>query len=916
MTVSAGSRLGIYEVTAAIGAGGMGEVFRARDATLNREVAIKVLPAALAGDAERLARFKREAQVLASLNHPNIAHVYGFESALLPDGTTAHFLAMELVEGEDLSARLKRGAIPVDESIAIAKQIAEGLEEAHEHGIIHRDLKPANVRVTSEGRVKVLDFGLAKAMEPAGASAARPEISHSPTLTHQGTSAGMILGTAAYMSPEQAKGKSVDKRTDIWAFGVVLYEMLTGNRAFEGDDVADVLSLVLQREPDLKRLPEPTPRHLRMLLTRCLVKDSRQRLRDMGDVRLALEGAFETPIAGAKLTGPRWNRRLARAVGLGVALVAVGLSITLPRRFLETQPPPAEMRVDIVTPDTDRPVDFALSPDGRNLVFVATGEGGSRLWLRSLAATSAQPLQGTQGGYGPFWSPDSRSLGFFTGPVLKRYDLDGGGSRVLASDLAGTGANSGTWGADGTIVLATGTTSPLRRVSAGGGPAVSLTKLGDQDLGHLTPFLLPDGRRFLFLVRGVGKAESTAIYLGRLDGGERHRITAADTGGVYLPSLTDRVGAASGPGWLLWVRPGTRTLTAQRFDASTASLLGEPVTLADEVTQDDRHSFRSATSVAASGLIAYRAGSEKPPRLSWFDRSGAAQGTLGIPEATLTTPRVSPVGRRVAVARSVKGNADIWLLEGERSRRFTFDDASDGSPVFSPDGASIAFRSIRDGRTEIKSKPAGGDGVEEDLWGSEKAMNLSSWSGDGRYLLFHIFDPRTTADLWAMPMVGDHTPFPVVETPALEVWGAFSPDGRWVAYQSNESGRHEIYVRPFLPPLRDGSSQKTARAGAGPWQVSTEGGIVPVWRPDGKELYFINPSGALMAAPISVVGTGIEPGAPVLLFSTRIYGGGEDSTGGRQYDVGPDGRFLINTVVGADTAPITLIQNWNPDRKK
>ncbi len=919
-----GTMLAHYRITAAIGAGGMGEVYRARDTKLDRDVAIKVLPAELATDPERLARFEREAKLLASLNHPNIAHVYGFESATLGDGSAAHFLAMELVEGEDLAERLKRGAVPVDEAIPLAIQIAEGLEEAHEHGIIHRDLKPANVKVTPDGKVKVLDFGLAKALEatPADAGSGRVaesvEASHSPTMSRHMTEAGMIMGTAAYMSPEQARGKPVDKRADIWSYGVVLFEMLTGTRAFHGEDAAEVLSLVLQREPDLTKLPRETPLGLQMLVARCLVKDPRQRLRDMGDARLALQGTVETAAPPTKATSSAAMKggRLPWTIASVVALVATALFVPSLRRLGEAPPTSSpEMRVDIVTPATDRPVDFALSPDGRQIVFVATGDGASRLWLRSLATTLAQPLLGTEGGYGPFWSPDGRSMGFFSGNALKRLDLDGGGPRVLAPDISGTGTNSGTWGAGGAIVLGTGTTSPLRRVSSSGGSVEILTKLTDQQVGHLAPYFLPGGRQLLFFVRSLGNAEPTAIYLGALDGSAPRRITAAETAGVYLPSLPQHADVAGEFGWLLWVRAGTRMLVAQRLNTATATLSGEPTTLADDLTSDDRHSFRSAVSVTASGLIAYRAGGGSSPRLTWFDRSGAARGTLGIPDATLLTPRVSPDGRRVAVGRTLQGNADIWLLQGDLSSRFTFDEAGDSAAVWSPDGTRIAFRSTRAGRNEFHSKPTSGAGVEERLWGSERGMNPSSWSADGRFLLFHLFDPQTTADLWALPMVGDRTPFPVLQTPFLEVWGAFSPDGRWVAYQSNESGRHEIYVRPFVPPSQDGSAATAtaaaSQASTGPWQVSTDGGILPVWRRDGKELYFVNPAGAMMAAPISVTRTGIEPAAPVMLFSTRIYGGGEDSTGGRQYDVAPDGRFLINSVVHAALSPITLIQNWD-----
>ena len=883
MALLPGTRLGPYEVIAQIGVGGMGEVYRATDTSLRRSVAIKVLPDSVVGDTERLARFQREAEVLAAFNHPNIAAIYGLERST---ATTA--LVMELVEGTTLADRIDQGAVPVDEALSIAKQIADALEAAHEQNIIHRDLKPANIKVRPDGTVKVLDFGLAKAMEPAGAMS--PSLSMSPTITTPAmTQAGMILGTAAYMSPEQARGKPVDKRADIWAFGAVLFEMLTGKRAFPGEDITDTLAAVVRAEPDWGALPADLPSALSAYLTRCLQKDPRQRVQAIGDVRLALTGAFETAMpqgtATATSATPR-GRLVWMALLASAAVVIVSLAVPTLQHLRETPPP--ETRTEIVTPVTDQPTSIALSPDGQQIVFVASDEGGSRLWLRFLATTTAQPLAGTEGATDPFWSPDSRAIGFFARGALKRLDVGGGGTpRTLAPVVTGRG---GTWNTDGVIVFAPSDGTHLMRVSATGGTAAAVTTLGPQQAAHRFPHFLPDGRRFLFNVRSASNTDT--IYLGALDGSAPIRLTLADSRAVYLPS-----------GWLLWVRAGA--LVAQRLDAAQATLTGEPVTLADEV---------AVVSVAATGLVAYRTAVGGRRQLAWFDRSGTARGVGGVPDGNdLEHPRVSHDGRRVVVTRTVQGNADLWLLDGARTSRVTFDAERDLFPLWSPDGTRIVFRSNRAGAFDLYQKLASGAGMEERLVASDQIKVPTSVSVVSRVLMYYSLDPQTSADLWVMPMAGNRTPAVFLKTPFREVWGAFSPDGRWVAYQSNESGRPEIYVRPFAPPAAAGTA---AGAAGGQWQVSTAGGIMPLWRPDGKELYYLNPAGAMMAAHVTVTGSTLEPGAPVVLFPTRIYGGGVDAQHGRQYDVAPDGRFLINSVVDDVSAPITLLQNWNPEAKQ
>ncbi len=895
MALTPGTRFGPYKIAEAMGTGGMGEVYRAHDTNLKRDVAIKVLPQSFASDAERLARFRREAEVLASLNHTNVAQIHGLERS---DGTTA--LVMELVEGRTLAERIAQGRLPVDEALGIALQIADGLEAAHARGIVHRDLKPANVKVRPDGTVKVLDFGIAKALDTRQVSGPGPAALTTPAMTE----AGLVLGTAAYMSPEQAKGKPVDQRTDVWAFGCVLYEMLTGQAAFLGEDVTSTLARVLERGADLSALPAELSPAVRQTIMLCLQKDPKKRVRDIGDVKLALEGAFETAAPQTTTAGsaaPR--RRRAWMAALAVAfLVAVALAVPAVRHLREMPPPPPpETRLEISTPATDRPVMFALSPDGRQIVFVASGDGASRLWVRSLGATTAQPLAGTEGATFPFWSPDGRSVGFFAGGALKRLDLGGGAPQTLAPAMSGTG---GTWNAAGVIVFSPDALA-LMRVSATGGAVSVVTTLASQQGNHVRPFFLPDGRRFLFTVRGGSDAQG--VYLGSLDGSAPTRVAPDFSQTAYLPA---RPGDASGgDGWLLWARASR--LVAQRLDLDRQTLAGDPVTLADGMGTISGF-LTAGLSVAAPGLVAYRTGAGGRRQLTWVDRSGTARGTVDdSDDASLFWPRVSPDGRRVVVSRRVQGNDDLWLLDGARMSRLTFDPAVDVNPLWSPDGMRIVFSSTRSGPLDLYQKLTNGGGAEERLVASDQVMFPNSWSPDGRFVLYTSLDPQTNADLWVVPMVGERTPSVFLKTPFLERYGEFSPDGRWVAYQSNESGRDEIYVRPFVPPGAAGT-----QAPGGQWQVSTAGGITPMWRPDGKELYYLNPAGEMMAAPITAARDTLEPGAPVVLFPTHIVGGGVDVLIGRQYDVAADGRFLINTELAAAAAPIMLIQNWNPEAKK
>ena len=590
--------------------------------------------------------------------------------------------------------------------------------------------------------------------------------------------------------------------------------------------------------------------------------------------------------------GNQSSRRLGWIVA-SVAIVGMALLAVPAMRYLrETSPPELpEIRTDIGTPATSQPDSFALSPDGRQIVFVASGDGASRLWLRSLASTTAQPLAGTEGAIGPFWSPDSRSIGFFANGALERLDLRGGAPYTLAPAPAPL---SGTWNAAGVILFAPQPVSPLMRVSATGGVAQAVTTLKAGQVVQAAPFFLPDGHHFLFVA--LGSSDAAGIYLGDLAGSAATRLMNAPSSSVYLPT-----------GWMLWVREGA--LVAQRLDVRKAARTGAPVTLATGLPTGV---FVRPVSVSATGLVAYRGGAVANSQLTWFDRSGATRGSVGVPNDA--QPRVAPDGRRVVFMRPIAHGVNLWLLDGACTSRLTFGANPDLDPVWSPDGTRIAFNSGRSGAFDLYQKLVNGVVGEAQplpISGQAKILGFpTSWSPDGRFLLYTSRTQQTGADLWVVPMVGAHTPSVFLNTPFDESNGVFSPDGRWVAYESNESGRFEIYVRPFHPP---GAKDSSAASGAMQWQVSTAGGIEPTWQRDGKEIDYIDPSGAMMAAPITESGTTFAAGTPVKLFQTHILGGGEDVLDATQYDVAPDGRFIITTVPESTAAPITLIQNWNPE---
>jgi serine/threonine protein kinase len=881
LALAPGTRLGAYQILSLIGSGGMGEVYRARDSRLKRDVAIKVLPSDVAADHDRLARFEREAQVLASLNHPNIANIFGVDDS---SGTPA--LVMELVEGPTLADRIAKGPIPLDEALPISKQIAEALEAAHEQGIIHRDLKPANIKVRDDGTVKVLDFGLAKAFDPVSAAG---NATISPTLSIQATQAGLILGTAAYMAPEQARGRPVDRRADIWAFGCVLFEMLSGTRAFDADDVSATLAYVITKEPDWNALPADTTIGMRRLLSRCLQKEPKRRLQASGEARVQIEdllsGTPEPLTPRQPAAQPRWRRTLPWAAASVLLSAFGGLSFT---HFREAVfPVPSEMRLEITTPATDHPSSFALSPDGRMIVFTVTAEGQSNLWLRSLDSMSAKPLHGTEDGIFPFWSPDSRSVGFFADSKLKRIDIDGRSVLVLANTNRST-PRGGTWNRDGVTLFAAGTSQAVLRVAATGGEPSPATRLLATQSGHVFPQFLPDGRHFLFYA--IGRPGTRGIYLGQLDSQDAQRVVDADTAATYASS-----------GHLLFVRQDT--LFGQRFDPVRLTLIGDAAPISDQVlVESDPTARMSPVSASTTGLVAHRTGAGVTgQQFVWIDRAGTELEKVGTSDVYRpANPVMSPDGRRVVLTRTLEENPDLWVLELSRgvSTRLTTDPAVDTFPLWSPDGKTIVFTSNRKGAFDLYQMPAAG-GVEELLFASPLTKVPLDWSRDGRFLLYEVSDPKTGPDLWALSLAGDRKSFPVVQTPFNENWGQFSPDGKWVAFQSNASGRVEVYLQSFPGP-------------GAMIPVSTTGGAQARWRPDGKELFYINLDGRLMAVSIRIAASGdVEPGVPVPLFATHI-GGAVLGSLRQNYMVSPDGqRFLMNTRVGVgSTSPITLIMNW------
>ena len=893
-TLQPGDALGPYEVTGWLGAGGMGEVYRARDQNLGRDVAIKLLPRAFTSDPERLARFEREARVLASFNHPNIGAIYGLQET---NGLRA--LVLELVEGETLAEKLTPG-LPIANALSIARQVADALEAAHEKGIVHRDLKPANIKITPEGIVKVLDFGLAKALAPDQGAVATGDLSRLPAVTMGGTHEGVILGTAAYMSPEQARGQAVDKRTDIWAFGCVLYEMLTGRRAFDGEDVSDTLAFILTKEPDWSAVPSQTPAAIRRLLRRSLEKDRKRRLQDIADARLEIDEALTTPgqsaatgaLSVAKRKGPFGNIRLAwtlAAVAL-IGALAAGAVAYLDRTPNDTRTlrfsvfPPDGWRVNtVLMPSTGSTAPLAVSPDGQSLAFLArNAEGRNQLWVRTLDTLAARALAGTDGASSPFWSPDSRWLGFFAQGQLKKIDITGGPPFTICEAVDNRG---GTWSRDGIIVFAPDHDVPLQKVPAAGGVPTAATMLaaGEADLGHERPSFLPDGRHFLY---SVNETAGVVVYVASLDSAGRSAVLeGSDSGNVVYAQ-----------GHLLHLR-GT-TLMAQPFDVGRLMLDGDAVPIAEEIRTQGTFGPVADFAVSATGVLVYQTGDPQRSRLEWVDRAGKRLGALGEP-GNYALHELSPDGTRAAVGvadPAHRNTRDIWLYDVARGlrTRFTSDPANENATIWSPDGSRVVFTSDRRGVGNLYQKAASGTASEEPLLEGDMWETATSWSRDGQYLLYQApLAEGAPNDLYVWRLVEQNKPMPFVQTPFNEGGARFSHDGRWVVYQSNESGKADVWVTPF--PRADRR-----------WLISTAGGTSARWRQDDKEIFYLAPDSRLMAAEVNGEGVAFHVGEVRPLFQTRA------PSVGAAYDVSANGqRFLVNTLE-EDTIPppITVVVNW------
>jgi len=881
-----GTKLGPYEVLAPLGAGGMGEVYRARDSKLNRDVALKILPAMFTNDAEHMARFRREAQVLASLNHPNIGSIYGLE-----EWNNLRVLVLELVEGLTLADRINGSAIPLEEALAIARQIAEALACAHEKGITHRDLKPANIKITPEGTVKVLDFGLAKVLQVDKHFDSDP--SRSPTITNP-TQEGTILGTPAYMSPEQAKGRPVDKRADIWAFGVVFYELLTGRHLFARETVSDTLAAVLTEEPDWGRIPVK----VRPLVRHCLEKDPKRRLRDIGDMQLLVETA-SVPLE----TKRPWLAWGAVAVAL-VAFLALSLI-----HFRESPLASAPVQFQI-SPSASllQGLAFAVSPDGRHLAFAATGSDGvARLWIRDLDSLEVRVLSASTASViyrivvPPFfWSPDSRFIGFQSGDKLAKIEISGGPAQILC-DAQGT-VVSGSWNRDGVIVFAD-TARGLMQVSAAGGVASPLTTIDPsrKEVVHVLPSFLPDGRHFLYQ-RTSSISENNGVYIGSLDTKpaeqDSRRLLETTSGPVYVPS------SDSDSGRVLFLRQGT--LMAQPFNAHRLELSGEAVPVAEKVGSYIDYGFFSASS---NGVLVYRTGAGLDYQLTWLDRQGRVLAKAAEP-GRYNSLALSPDERRVAVSRTNPENTpnwDVWLLDLERnmSTRLTYQNARARFPVWSADGSGVFFDAVRNGAVNLYLKSASGTGDKELLLESTNGQkSATSSSRDGRFLLYTVENPETKSDLWVLPLQGDRKPTPFLRTEFNESAGQFSPDGHWIAYTSDESGSSEIYVREFFSSSAHGSEDA-----AGKWLISKGGGTDPRWRRDGRELFYVASDGKFMSVDISAK-PAFEAGVPRPLFQLPPgFIGGDVTTDGR--------RFLVGLPVAQSASvPFTVVLNWQTTLKK
>ena len=895
MTLAAGTKLGPYEVLSPLGAGGMGEVYKAKDTRLDRSVAIKVLPTHLSADPDFKARFEREAKAISQLTHPHICTLYDVGSA---EGV--EYLVMELLDGHTLADRLEKGALPTEQVLRFGVEIADALDRAHRAGIVHRDLKPGNIMLTRSG-VKLLDFGLAKI-----AAEARPsELSSFPTQAPSQplTARGTVMGTVQYMAPEQLEGKEADARSDIFAFGCVLYEMATGKKAFSGASQASLVTAIMSKEPEPISSSAPmTPPALDRVVQTCLAKDAEDRWQSAHDLKNELVWigrAGSQAGSPAPVVARRKNReRIAWMVAAAALVVAAALATFLVRR---PAPTGRTIRFDVGPPsDAGSSFEFgyglALSPDGSQLVYEAESAGTSRLYLRRFSTTEVKAIPGTEGASFPFWSPDGTQLGFFAGGSLKRFDLASGTSQTLAPAANGRG---GTWGRQGVIVYSPDTATELYQVPAAGGTPTRTTHLDSQakEGSHRWPVFLPDGRHFLFNVNWSGPGHR-GIYVGELGTNRKFQLVESDSAPIFAP-----------PGDLMYVRQ--KTLVDQRIDPKSFRLIGAPETVASdvEIVGEQLPTGYVRVSASANGVLALRSGVTKSSQITWFDRSGKKLSEVG-PVAEMDEPSLSPDGARVVFEKADPGGRtqDIWLLDLARGNetRVTFGPADSLSPVWSPDGRTIYYTNASTDRKEyqINATSSSGDGTKRTVLATDVNVYTDDVSPDGKMVAFEYQPPNGSVDLYTIAADGSAKRKPFLATPFTEAHSTFSPDGTALSYTSNESGSDEVYVRTFP----DGQTK---------WQVSTQGGDESVWRGDGKEIFYLAPDQRIVAVAVDRTAGGFRFGSPAPLFSVHVpsFGSAFDRTG---FQVSRDGqRFLVNQVTGeSQRSPITVVLNWRSELKK
>jgi Tol biopolymer transport system component len=868
MSIQSGTRIGAYEVRSQLGEGAMGVVFRAHDRKLQRDVALKVLPDHFATDPDRLGRFQREAQLLASLNHQNIAHIYGLEQF-----GDSGCIVMELVEGQTLGERIKRGAIPIDEAFEIAKQIAEALEAAHERGIVHRDLKPANIKLTPDGKVKVLDFGLAKAFADESTPA---DVSNSPTVS-SGSMAGAIVGSPGYMAPEQARGRPVDKRADIWAFGCVLYEMVTGTRAFDGEDISEALGAIIHKEPAWERVPPA----VLPLLRRCLEKDPKRRLRDIGDAMVLVEQA---PTAAIPVKSKPWVTWVAVAVSVVLAsLLALSYFRATPAGDSEVVrfpvPPPEKTYFDTY---------IAISPDGRRLAFTAVilGSGVPHLWIRDIDKIEARMLPGTEYASSPFWSADSRFIAYSVASEIKKVDPAGGAPQRLSKSDGTIG--SGTWSSGDVVLFGHRAAGPLLKVAGAGGVPTPVTALNPQrgDVSHAFPSFLPDGRRFIYSVN-TNKPEANGVYVGSLDvepeAQSATRLLETQSRAVFVPS-SDR-----STGQIVYLRDGN--LMTQAFDISGLSLRGEPTIVAERI--EIVNNVYGVFSASTNGVLAYRATKPALALAVWVDRDGRQTPAIDTPLERTRYPALSPDGKRLALIQS----GALWVhdLEGRPPIKLTSEGAP-ASPIWTRDGKRIIFEpNTPELESRLVSLPADGSVTKPEVVTPEGHLHPLAWTPDGNALIASLVGGEN-GDVVKFATRPDSMLESIVQTPAQEgaLGAALSPDGRWLAYTSNTTGNTEVWVRPY------------GREGA-PVRITPNGGAEPLWSKDGRELYYRIGATKIMAVSVDIRTNFVFKPA-VVLFEGLFFPMPQPPT----YALAPDGRFLVLRPVDPTPSPITITVNWLP----